>query len=234
MSTVYCLHGLLGTALAHCGFQIRAWQHYYTVIVFDLPGHGRASTDALKPYFPTSLEQFRQRLERFGPGHILGVSYLGGSIAVRAALKFPHLIHSLTLSGFVPDVPENVFIGWVQGFARLAERNDFLVQQYKVIHGDRWRSTLEIIAKECEEEYSSINVTRSMVSELKVPTLIINGEIKSDERAAARDLPLCNPLIEGIVIPEAGHIAGYDQPELFNSIVQKFWEKIDGSKLPVT
>jgi pimeloyl-ACP methyl ester carboxylesterase len=221
---VYFLHGLMGTCLLHCRPQIRAWRTRYRVITIDLPGHGRCRADAVYPYFANSLEFVHSVIAQFGRGHIVGVSYLGGAIALRAALLYPELLRSLILTGYVSDVPQESFAAWVQGIGRLAERNAVMAAEFDRIHGPRWRATLEILGRDCRDNYcDSIATSESMFDELKVPTLIVNGTLKLDERVAAANLPARNTLVDGGLIPGAGHLVTQDQPELFNLMVENFW-----------
>jgi pimeloyl-ACP methyl ester carboxylesterase len=222
---IYCLHGLLGTCAAHYGRQFRAWQRNHPIVAFDLPGHGKATEDASLPYMANIIGGFQKRMSQYGRGHVVGVSYLGGSVAVRAALEFPELLADLVLTGFVPDVEQEVFVRWLEGFSELAERNRSLVKHYDQIHGVRWRATLDTVLAECRESYAlTFAISRSMIAQLRVRTLILNGDLKSEERLAATGLPIQNSLVKGLIIEGAGHMAGYEQPDKFNSIVERFWE----------
>jgi pimeloyl-ACP methyl ester carboxylesterase len=224
-TNVYILHGLLGTCLLHCGPQIKAWRTRYRVIRIDLPGHGRCRADARYPYFANSLQFLHDVIARYGKGHVVGVSYLGGTLAVRAALRYPELLRSLVLTGYVSEVPQENFIASIQLLAKLAQRSPVMAGEYDQIHGPRWRTTLEIISQDCCDNYSSsIAVTDSMFVDLKVPTLVANGALKFDERITAANLPARNTLVEGGLIPGAGHLATYDQPDMFNLMVERFWE----------
>lgn len=224
-TNIYILHGLLGTCLLHCGPQIIAWRRRYRVIAVDLPGHGRCRADAEHPYFANSLQFLHKMIVRYGKGHILGVSYLGGTLAVRAALRYPELLHSLVLTGYVSEVPKKNFIAWVQGLAKLAQRSAVMAAEYDRIHGPRWRTTLSSIIQDCRDNYTgSIGITDSMFVDLKVPTLIANGALRFNERITAANLPSRNTLVESGLIPGAGHLATHDQPDLFNLMVEKFWE----------
>jgi pimeloyl-ACP methyl ester carboxylesterase len=170
------------------------------------------------------LEFVHSVIARFGKGHFVGVSYLGGTIALRAALQYPELLRSLVLTGYVSDVPQATFVAWVQGIATLAERNSVMAAEFDRIHGPRWRATLEILGRDCRDNYfDSIATAESMFDDLKVPTLIVNGALKLDERIATANLPARNTLVDAGLIPGAGHLVTHDQPELFNLMVENFW-----------
>lgn len=226
---VYLLHGLLGSCAAHFSGQMEAWQGRYDVIAFDLPGHGASSRDAGRPYYATAIELLAHRMAERGPGHVIGLSYLGGSVALRCALAHPDLFRSLVLSGYIPEVPESALNTWADAFQVLALQNPNLAREYERLSGTRWQRTLETIRTEIREEYAtSIAVSRDMLAELRVPTLLLNGSLRSDERQAAADMPRHCPFIDAGLVPGAGHIASHDQPEIFNLVVETFWNRIQG------
>jgi pimeloyl-ACP methyl ester carboxylesterase len=223
---IYCLHGLLGTCAAHCGRQLEGWREKHRVVVIDLPGHGRSPRDAALPYIGNAVAGLRATIRRHGRGHLLGVSYLGGSIAVRAALAYPDLVADLVLTGFVSDISPDVFLGWIDGFMRLTDTDRSLARHYDAMHGIRWVDTLRIVAAECRDSYySSFAVSREMIAQLGIPTLILNGDLKSEERLATTTLAMQGPFIEGATISGAGHIPGFERPTEFNLAVEQFWER---------
>jgi pimeloyl-ACP methyl ester carboxylesterase len=223
---VYLLHGLLGTCFAHFAPQIRAWRERYRIIALDLPGHGRSRVEANRPYYATAIKLLETLMESKGPGHVIGLSYLGGSIALRCALARSDLFHSLVLSGYVPSVPHAAVSAWAAAFFGLSRQNPTLAADYQRLHGDRWQHTLDVVSTEIREEYTTaIAVTEQMIADLDVTTLLLNGSLRTDERMAAAAWPQHNPLIEGGIIPGAGHIASNDQPNVFNMIVERFWAR---------
>ena len=224
------MHGLLGTASAHFGRQIRSWSGGRTVHGIDLPGHGRAAADAERPYWPAAVSQVIAVMSATGPGHLMGASHLGGTIAVRVAAARPALARSLVLSGFTPDVPYQSITAWVGGFASLAERQPALADEYERLHGVRWRDTLRVIAEEIAEDYPTrIRITAAMLDSLTVPTLVINGGLRGDERGVANSLPSRPGRLEVGIVPSAGHMVQYEAADVFNAMVARFWSQIGAS-----
>ncbi|HEU4769728.1 MAG TPA: alpha/beta hydrolase [Pyrinomonadaceae bacterium] len=223
---VYFLHGLLATAHHHFGPQLRAWKDELTVVPLDLPGHGRCPIDAKQRYTATAVSYTIAIMNRFGPGHVIAASYLGGPVAVQSALQRPDLVRSLVLTGFVPDVPREIFALWLDGFSRLATEKPELTQWYEETHGSRWPETLAAYNDDVRERYDEgVSVTTQMLNKLQSPVLIANGVEKSNERAAATDTARFGPRVRGQVIENAGHIPGTDNPDEFNRIVRAFWEE---------
>jgi len=193
----------------------------------DLPGHGSSGLEARRPYYSRAQDLLARQLAKTGPGRVLAVSYLGGTVAINTALRHPHLFQSLVLSGVTCDVPHAAFMAWIEGFSRLAEQNADLRAYYRTRHGVRWRSTLETVQAECRENYEgSVWLPQARILDLKVPTIILNGALKSNESAICEALHGATQFLSARTVTEAGHIAGVDQPDPFNTLVQDFWTRI--------
>jgi pimeloyl-ACP methyl ester carboxylesterase len=203
-----------------------AWKEELAVVPLDLPGHGRCPIDANPRYTATAVRYTLAIMNRFGPGHVIAASYLGGPVAVQSALQRPDLVRSLVLTGFVPDVPQQIFALWLDGFTRLATEKLALTQWYEQMHGSRWPETLAAYTDDVRERYDEgVCVTSQMLRMLHPPALIANGVEKSNERAAATDTARFGPKVRGHVIQDAGHIPGCDRPEEFNRVVRAFWKE---------
>lgn len=225
--TVYLLHGLLATSYAHFGAQIRRWQETFRVVPIDLPGHGRSRHEAKRPFYESCQAQLLHYMAKNGPGHVVGASYLGGSIALRAALAAPAHFCSLVLTGYVPEAPHAVVKRWAESFFALAANNPDLAQHYDELHGSRWRHTLTVVVAEIQEHYpEAIAVRRDELAALTVPTLLVNGSRKSDERMAAAALPSISPMLDAALIPRAGHMPSHEQPLLFALHSEQFWASL--------
>jgi len=224
---VYFLHGLLSSAHYHFASQVEAWKEDLTLVPIDLPGHGHCKLDAPPRYFATALSYTLGVMNRFGPGHVVAASLLGGPVAVRSALQRPDLVRSLTLTGFVPDLPQGVFAIWVDGFKRLAAENQHLARWYDQMHGGRWTATLDRFEEDVKNYYAEdVCVTGLMLGQLRAPTLIANGSLKSNERTTALNAAQYGPAVRGSVIEGAGHIPSRDCPQEFNVAVRAFWEEV--------
>lgn len=223
---VYFLHGLLSSAHYHFAPQLEAWKNELTLVPIDLPGHGNCQVNAGPSYFDLALRYSTGVINRFGRGDIIAASMLGGPVAVRCARARPDLVSRLVLAGFVPDVPQDAFLLWLEGFRRLADENIKLAEWYEQVHGRRWKETLEYFIEDVERRYpEDIRVTSQMLSDLQAPVLITNGSLKSNERNAALHADALGHRVCGRVIEGAGHIPSRDCPEEFNVAVEAFWRK---------
>jgi pimeloyl-ACP methyl ester carboxylesterase len=228
---IYLIHGLMGTSYSHFAEQIKAWYSRYALVPLDLPGHGRSKLDAGRPYYACAVEYLRRAMEQKGSGHAVGLSYLGASVVVRCALTYPALFQSAVVSGYVPTVPHDVMVMRAAGFEALLNKQPSLQQQYESLHGTRWRQTLATVTTElCQSYASDVAVPPAMLSGLRVHTLILNGGIRSDERAAAIAAAESSDLVEVGVIPGAGHLVNNDEPDVYNAIVESFWQRVEADR----
>jgi pimeloyl-ACP methyl ester carboxylesterase len=221
---VYFVHGLLGTSYAHFGEQITGWRRDHQVVPVDLPGHGRCPVAAGEPYLGHALDYLAAVVARFGPGSVVGASYLGGPVAVRLAMARPELVESLVLTGFAPGLSRDVFLRWVGGFGLLADRSADLAAEYDRLHGPRWRDTLRAFTEDVESAYRErVLVRPETLGALGTEVLIVNGSLKSVESAAAEQAHEFGPNVRGLVLDGAGHIASHDAPDAFSAAVLRFW-----------
>jgi pimeloyl-ACP methyl ester carboxylesterase len=221
---VYVLHGLLGTAYAHFGAQVTRWQRDHRVVPVDLPGHGRCPLDAGQDYLDAALVYLTALVDRFGPGRLVGASYLGGPVALRLAATRPDLVESVVLTGFAPGIEHAVFRRWLSAFHEMAGRDGALAAGYDRVHGPRWRDTLTAFTAEVDHAYAErVLVRPADLAALEVDVLLVNGSLKSHERAAAEGAARFGPRVRGAVLAGAGHIASHDAPEEFTAAVAGFW-----------
>ncbi|GIF43477.1 alpha/beta fold hydrolase [Actinoplanes xinjiangensis] len=220
---IYLLHGLLGTASAHFGAQMRTWARQHRVIAVDLPGHGRCPLDAADAYLDQAVGYVTTVLTRFGPGRVVAASYLGGPIAIHVAATRPDLVTSLVLTGFVPGLEQAAFLRMLGGFHVLAAEQPGLAAEYERLHGPRWKDTLSAYGEDCARHPQRVLPGPAVLAGLDTRTHLVNGSHKTAERDAARTAGGIGPRVSGVVIDGAGHIAGHDAPEAFTAAVEAFW-----------
>lgn len=221
---VFLLHGFMGTCTAHFANQLNEWRDSKQVVGIDLPGHGKVAPDAEGPYWTCALEYVTTILDRFGGGHVIGLSYLGGAVAARLAAERPEFVTSLILSGFVPEIPQVAVTGWVLAFRSLAEQHEEIAAEYERLHGPRWEETLRHVCEHIVSDYpGTVRITREHLAELSQPVLLVNGTRRTDEREVAGSLPVRPGVLDVALLPGAGHIAPHDSPRLFNAHAEEFW-----------
>jgi pimeloyl-ACP methyl ester carboxylesterase len=102
---VLLVHGL-GSSTLDWEPQIAALATHFTVVAFDVRGHGRSA----KPRERYSVKQFTDdtvaliRRLGLGPMHVVGIS-MGGMIAFQLAVDAPELIRTLVIVNSGPAMP---------------------------------------------------------------------------------------------------------------------------------
>lgn len=76
------------------------------------------------------------------------------------------------------------------------------------------------------------SVTVDVASKLTVPTLIIYGEKDHGLGHRSRDDLLNIPTSQAVVLPNAGHPAYLDQPELFHKLLYNFIKQVHAKRAP--
>jgi pimeloyl-ACP methyl ester carboxylesterase len=220
------LHGLMGTAASHFGQQMGAWRKDRRVYPVDLPGHGTCGADAPPAYYRRVTEWFCRALEKIGPAHVVGASYLGGTIGLLAARRRPDLVRSLVVSGYTAEVPPAAFAAWSAGFRLLADGNPQMQAAYRQLHGPRWSATLDAVTEDCRTSYETeIALRWSDIEALPLPVLLANGDFKENEREAARRYARPVGALRGRIVEEAGHLPMVDRPAAFAAAVEQFWSE---------
>lgn len=63
---------------------------------------------------------------------------------------------------------------------------------------------------------------RQKIHQLNLPILWINGEKDEKFCKAAQSIQLRHPLSKKVIVPQAGHRAPWEQPEIFRQLIQNF------------
>ncbi|MGB8000242.1 MAG: alpha/beta hydrolase [Anaerobacillus sp.] len=219
---VYLLHGFMGTADLHFGQQKTFFEKNMEVVALTLPGHGDSKVKAEENYFERALDWVIEEMRQTGPGYLIGLS-LGASLAIHIAIREPELVEGIVLTGYTPFIPDylkNVMEEQYAYFNHIEENDKETAAYFKEIHGDQWFDMLQKVNKMMTYHYPS--VSENQIAELEVPVMVLNGGNELYEIEAVQFMKRSNDKIKIGLIPDAGHTANIDQPELYNSIVQQF------------
>lgn len=222
--SLYMLHGLMGTAESHFSPQIEALCEKFELIPIDFPGHGSNELEATSSFFENTIQWMIEEVKSKGPGLILGQS-LGASVALHSAIRHPELFEGVIVTGYAPTIPENMqdlMQQQYEYFMKIDTNNPAVANQFKELHGKRWFDTMRYVLEDFTFHYPV--ASDSMIEKLQVPTLILNGADEKHEREAVCHLANLNPKITVGLIPNAGHQANLEQPELYNRLVLDYWK----------
>ena len=204
----------------------RMWEHQvpdftgagYRFIAPDRRAEGNAVDD---------LEALAKHLglERF---HLVGTA-AGGIVAVDYALTFPQRLRSLVVANSIVGVQDEEYLEMSRRlrppeFASLPVEIRELGPSYRAgnLEGTRrWKE----LAKQGHPRAQAMQnrITFEALKGIKAPTLLITGDADlytppSVLRLLAAHFSSC----EAAVIPECGHSAFWEQPEIFNRTVLDF------------
>lgn len=216
----------MGTAHTHFSKQIASLEEQYEIILLDLPGHGNSTVEAPDHYFEHSIDYLITELKNKGKGYIIGLS-LGASLAMHLALREPEMVKGIVLTGyspFIPDELKEIMEKQNEYFLNIEENNREIAEHFQRLHGDKWKQTIKKVLHTMTFHYPSI--TREDLQQMKVPVLILNGSHDVHEVEAVAFAKNSNHVIEVGLLPNAGHTANMDQPELYNKLVLSFLGRI--------
>ncbi|TYS54427.1 alpha/beta hydrolase [Sutcliffiella horikoshii] len=218
------LHTGLQTGMTDFEEQREYFQSEFKVILPDLRGHGKSTSQELSNYYEDSAADLKDTLDHLGveSAHIVGCS-IGALVGLFFAKRFPEKVKTLTLSGMMAEKPAN----WSEIHLNMVEQQNSLLEDEQVgayfeqLHGDGWREFINL----AEEEDSYPFEETSDLGGLEMPTLFMVGGENANETRGVIIAPLLNKQIHVSVIPFAGHLVHSEQPEVYNQILKRFLKK---------
>ena len=211
----------------------RMWEHQipgftaagYRFIAYDRRAEGAAIDDPAVDQLQALADHLG--LDRF---HLVGTA-AGGIVAVDYVLTCPERLRSLVIANSIVGVQDEEYLEMTR---RLRPAPDFnaipaeireLGPSYRASNPrgtQRWKE----LARHSSPQGTTNRITYAALETIKVPTLLLTGDADlymppSVLRLFAARFPNC----ESLVIPECGHSAFWEQPELFNRAVLDFIAK---------
>lgn len=224
------VHGFLGTCLAHYGSLLPLIKDRFRIFPLEWPGHGNTALPD-SAYYEHCQNLMADALVRIGPAHVVGLSYLGGSLALRCALANPALMRSLIVAGIALEIPRSRFVAWNNAFTQIAFSNQEVAAQFALLHGERWQLTTRAVIAAIEENYmSSVYMDQAMFAQLRVPTLLVNGGLRSDEAAAVARVSGISDYVETHVVDGVGHLVPVEAPARFLERANVFWAQCEAGQ----
>jgi len=247
---VVLLNGLAMHTRAWYGFLPRLLPEY-DVVLYDYPGQGASSAHDVPYFIPRIAAYLAAILDHLDVRrvHAMGVSY-GGFIALDFARLFQERLHTLTLSGILLshetlfDMYQDISLRFYRGGPPLFDM--YTRYMYEKIFGepfvrrvtraglepmrqrfaDRYRHDIHCLIRltEAQEEYFG-ELERRMPEYRAVttPTLIMPGE---QDRAiplwAQKKMLDIFPSSRWLPIPECGHVAYLERPDVFFPTLKAF------------
>lgn len=227
--------------------QWSAFSQHYRVIRYDMRGYGKSDPVTGPRVRRQDLRMLLEHLE-VESAHLLGCS-MGGEIVLDLALEEPDLVRSLIIvngppSGFVPqgEPPAHLFdmLGAMQqGNLELASELQLRIwfdgpqrtpQQVNQAMRQRAAQMNQLFVANNTWAIADMQPLAPLqppaierLDEVKIPALIIKGELDHSENLRASAL-LANGIPQAKVasIANAAHVPNMDEPAVFNEIVLRF------------
>lgn len=227
------LHTGLQTGKTELSLQKNYFKDHYQVILPDLRGHGKSVSEDYTDYFHKTASDLAETLHdlEIEAAHIVGCS-IGALVGLVFAKKYPKRVKTLTLSGIIPEKPNNyeeMTKEEMKNTKGLLENTE-AVAYFDSIHEGNWKKLMKVTQK---EEWYPFEETKDL-SMLDMPILYIVGEKNKHEVLGTISYPEQNKAIHVSTIPFAGHTVHLEQPDIYNKIVEKFLiqstEKVSNEK----
>ena len=210
----------------------------YRFVAFDRRGFGRSAIDPAGVQPGTGADDLQAlvnylRIDRF---HLVSTA-AGGFVALDFAVSFPERLRSLVIANSIGGVQDEDYLELGRRI-RPAQFNalppDFreLGPSYRAANPGGTERWLELERTSRADGLSPPaqtmrnRITFASLEGIKVPTLLLTGD--ADLYAPPAVLRLFAARIkdsESVIVPEAGHSAYWEQPEIFNRTVLEFVRK---------
>jgi 3-oxoadipate enol-lactonase len=240
-------HGLLMSS-AMFAAQVAALAPRHRCIAYDHRGQGRSADPGGRIHtIDECYEDAAALIERLdiGPCHFVGLS-MGGFVGMRLAARRPELLRSLVLieTSADPEPRENVgrytllnsIARWI-GIGAVVGRvmpimfgRHFLTEPSRAAERDCWRKRLAGNGRHIVRAVRGVIEREGVADEIAgvcTPTLVVVGDqdVATPPEKAERIVSLI-PGAVFTVIPNAGHSASIEQPDLVTAAIAKFIEAI--------
>jgi pimeloyl-ACP methyl ester carboxylesterase len=226
-------HGYSSSADMWAG-QVAPLARHFQVITWDMRGHGRSSY----PEEPSAYSEAQTVADMAalldtvgGPPAVIGGLSLGGYMSLAFHLAHPDRTRALlvidTGPGFKNDEARD---GWnayalksaerfeIEGLSRLSSGG---AETRNAPHRDAKGLALAARGMLTQRDARVIN----SLPEIHVPTLVLVGANDAPFLKASDYMAAKIPGARKVVIPDAGHAANIDQPELFNKALLEFLQE---------
>lgn len=231
---IFFIHGAGGRA-DQWHKQINALKDKYSILSFDLLGHGKSPKPKTGYTFLELMREVEAIYNKYKREQniIIAHSY-GVAFALQLALKNEHKIQKLILLGANKPRPikrvglwnlpvfmlERLRPVFSNGFAKNAFHSDSdpdFINRERATSDQNPMFIMKALMKGMKE------MPAMNVNDISIPVLIINGETDGlTPVAGAKFLAAEIPNAELIIIEKASHLVMLEQPELVNKIITNF------------
>jgi pimeloyl-ACP methyl ester carboxylesterase len=211
----------------------------YRFIAYDRRGWGRSVIDAKIEQPGTGAGDLHELINHLGIDrfHLVGTA-AGGIIATDYVLSFPERVRSVVIANSIVGVQDEDYLELGRRirpspqFEALPPDFRELSPSYRAANPEGTRRWLELEKVSRPEgprapaQRMRNRITFSLLETIRVPALLLTGD--ADLYTPPSVLRLFSARIKGaqsMIVPEAGHSAYWEQPDIFNRTVLEFMRK---------
>ena len=243
--TVMLLHGLGSTSVSWQMQMNELMQKKFRPIAPDIPGFGKSKRFDGRWTVSSAAQNLVEMMNELGEESFAVVGFsMGGAVALQIVLDFPEKINKLVLvNTFAALRPRDLDEAWyfVRRFVKAsllgAEAQAELVAHRVFPHPEKEDYRNVVVKQILEADRNTYNQAMrslgrfnvlSRLKEISIPTLVITGERDTTISAHTQEKLVCSIAgAQQVFIPDAGHAAMIDQPELFNRALISFLDRND-------
>jgi pimeloyl-ACP methyl ester carboxylesterase len=189
----------------------------YRAIAYDRRGRAAAADELEALASELALERF----------HLVGTA-AGGIVAVDYALSFPKRLRSLVIANSIFGIQDEAYLALMKRL-RPSPQFDALPVEVREL-GPSYRAANPVGTRRWAEasHHASPQPTRNRISyslldTIRIPALLLTGDADLYmPPSLLRELALRIRGSTVVVVPECGHSAYWEQPEIFNRAVLEF------------
>jgi pimeloyl-ACP methyl ester carboxylesterase len=211
----------------------------YRVIAYDRRGFGRSVIDPAGSQPGTGADDLQSLMQHLGVDrfHLVGTA-AGAFVGLDFALSFPQRLRSLVVANSIGGVQDEEFVATGRRL-RPSPQFDALPPDFRELGPsyragnpggtERWMELQRMSRPDGPQSPAQTlrnRITFSLLEGITVPTLLLTGG--ADLYAPPPILRLFAARIRNshsVIVPEAGHSAYWEQPEIFNRRVLEFIRK---------
>jgi len=232
------------------GLDSRMWEPQFEglrsgfrLIRYDLRGFGSSSPVPSERYAHEGDLKDVLVSAGTGPAHVVGLS-MGGRMALRFAAAYPNMVRSLVLAdsaldGYTWSADWQTRWKGICESAKAARGEEAKRQwlEHPLFDPARTISSCNSLLSEMIADYSGWHWCNSdtarapspalseRLGEIRAPALVMTGSRDlPDFQAIAEKVSLELPLARREIVEGAGHMVNLEASDLFNEIVQGFWQ----------
>jgi pimeloyl-ACP methyl ester carboxylesterase len=210
----------------------------YRVIAYDRRGFGRSVIDPVTSQPGTGADDLQSLMQYLGVDrfHLVGTA-AGAFVALDFALSFPERLRSLVVANSIGGVQDEDYVAMGRRI-RPSPQFDALPPDFRELGPsyragnpggtEHWKELERMSRPGGPPPAQTLRnrITFTLLEGISVPTLLLTGD--ADLYAPPPVLRLFAARIKSsrsVIVPEAGHSAYWEQPEIFNRSVLEFIRK---------